>query len=75
MWMDSRQAASVTSIDYCQLHVLTRSDLEEALSSFPEVAHVIAAQVRPRPQNPKPQTLRPPQRILGFKREGLNREH
>lgn len=44
LWMDIKRTATVTSVDYCQLYVLTRTDLEDILHSFPEMIPVVAAQ-------------------------------
>jgi len=42
LWMESRRTATVTSLDYCQLFMLTREDLESVLDRFPEMAPSIA---------------------------------
>eukprot|EP00288_Rhodomonas_lens_P017137 CAMPEP_0177700096 /NCGR_PEP_ID=MMETSP0484_2-20121128/5921_1 /TAXON_ID=354590 /ORGANISM="Rhodomonas lens, Strain RHODO" /LENGTH=174 /DNA_ID=CAMNT_0019211291 /DNA_START=49 /DNA_END=576 /DNA_ORIENTATION=- len=41
---DSHQAATTTSVEFCQLQKLDRGDLEEALLAFPEMPTIIASQ-------------------------------
>mmetsp|Transcript_27545 Transcript_27545/g.89709 ORF Transcript_27545/g.89709 Transcript_27545/m.89709 type:complete len:1062 (-) Transcript_27545:78-3263(-) len=42
LWMESRRTATVTSLDYCQLFMLAKEDLENVLDRFPEMAPSIA---------------------------------
>lgn len=43
LWMEkARRTTTVTSVDFCQLYVLTGRDLEETLVKFPEFKPVIA---------------------------------
>jgi len=44
LWMEAKRTATVTSIDFCHLYMLTRQDLEEVLKLFPEMAPIIATQ-------------------------------
>mmetsp|Transcript_59928 Transcript_59928/g.136954 ORF Transcript_59928/g.136954 Transcript_59928/m.136954 type:complete len:697 (+) Transcript_59928:115-2205(+) len=44
LWMEARRTATVTSLDFCHLYMLTRNDLELVLKSFPEMAAEIATQ-------------------------------
>jgi CRP-like cAMP-binding protein len=42
LWIESKRSATVTSTDYSQLFILTRSDLDNVLIRFPEVIITLA---------------------------------
>lgn len=42
LWIESKRSATVTSTDYSQLFILTRSDLDTVLIRFPEVIITLA---------------------------------